>query len=397
MLALKGGGQPKKEAVKVGHVAATVTGPAEGKMYPTLWTFAGKEHPKNMLKGTKRAYAQKTEKGWPDETSWRAWAWIYLKERKKRNIDRGLVLCDNADLHIDPEVAAMFARERTVLLGLCKGGTGNQQPLDVDFFGQAKPLAIHIAAKEGILPTEENVAYLFERAVDTLEQRATQKGTSPLAGGFKKSGIYPFNTAPFSDEQMAGSVLATGLTKDHAAVKKAKRVAQVWGEFAAEEVKKALDMADPKTSLAYKKGVALAAARHQSLEEDAEIIDPRTGAARYIYTSDSFVADQDAKEKAKAAEEARVAKAAAERKEKTAQNKAAEEARKKAAQARRVESEEKKAVEAAAKASRKELMLKKAAEKAARAKAAPVEQAAKKGKRAREDDEVNHKKKKPKK
>lgn len=109
------------------------------------------------------------------------------------------------------------------------------------------------------------------------------------------------------------------------------------------------------------------------------------------YTSDTFVAAQDAKEKAKAAEEARVAKAAAERKEKTVQNKAAKEARKKAAQARRVESEKKKAVEAAA------MLLKKAAEKAARANAAAVEQAAKKGKRAREDEEVNGKNKKPKK
>ena len=118
---------------------------------------------------------------------------------------------------------------------------------------------------------------------------------------------------------------------------------------------------------------------------------------RYIYTSDSFVAAQNAKEKAKAAEEARVAKAAAERKDKAAQNKAAEEARKKAAQVRRVESEKRKAVEASAKASHKELKLKKAAEKAARAKAAPVVQAAKKGKRAREDEEDNLQKQKPKK
>lgn len=397
VLARKGGPQPKKEAVKGGHVAATVSGPAKGKMYPTLWTYSGKENPKNMLAGTKNAYAQKTEKGWPDETSWRAWAQIYLKERAKRKIFKGLVCCDNADLHMDPEVAARFAKERTVLLGFIKGGTANQQPLDVDFFGRAKPLAIKIAAEEGLQPTEENLAYLFERAVNKLEQRATQKGTSPLADGFKKAGIFPFNPAPFTDEQMAGSVLATGLTKDHEAVKKAKKVAQGWGKFAAADVKKAIEMADPKTSEAYKKGAALAAARHQSLEDDAEMIDPRTGAARYIYTSDSFVAAQNAKEKAKAAEEARVAKAAAERKDKAAQNKAAEEARKKAAQVRRVESEKRKAVEAAAKASRKELKLKKAAEKAARAKAAPVVQAAKKGKRAREDEEDNHKKQKPKK
>ena len=60
VLARKGGPQPKKEAVKGGHVAATVSGPAKGKMYPTLWTFSGKENPKNMLAGTKNAYAQKT-------------------------------------------------------------------------------------------------------------------------------------------------------------------------------------------------------------------------------------------------------------------------------------------------------------------------------------------------
>jgi hypothetical protein len=62
-----GGPLTKKEGVKTGHIAATITGPASGKMHPILWTFPDVETNRNMLGGTKNFYAQKTSKGWPDQ------------------------------------------------------------------------------------------------------------------------------------------------------------------------------------------------------------------------------------------------------------------------------------------------------------------------------------------
>jgi preprotein translocase SecE subunit len=123
---------------------------------------------------------------------------------------------------MDPEVNAFFIKSKVCLHGLIKSGTGFQQPLDVDGFGQIKPLAVKIAGELGIKVKDDNIAMLAEMAMDRLEQRATQKGVSFLAPAFKKAGIVPFNPDIFTDAQMAGSLLATGLTRDHAAVKKAK-------------------------------------------------------------------------------------------------------------------------------------------------------------------------------
>ena len=131
-----GGPQPKKESLKTGHLAATMTGPAKGKMYPNLWTYAGVENNRDMLGGTKHSYAQKTPKGWPDEVTVRIWARLVVKERNSRGIDRCLMLVDNADVHMDPEVSAFFIKNKVILSGLIKSGTGFQQPLDVDGFGQ---------------------------------------------------------------------------------------------------------------------------------------------------------------------------------------------------------------------------------------------------------------------
>ena len=336
--------------MKTGHLAATMTGPAKGKMYPTLWTFAGVENNRDMLGGTKRSYAQKTVKGWPDEETVRIWARMVVKERNSRGIDRCLMLVDNADVHMDPEVNAIFIKNKVVLSGLIKSGTGNQQPLDVDGFGQIKPLAVKIAGELSIKVKDENIAMLAEMAIERLEQRATQKGTSFLAPAFRKAGIVPLNPDIFTDAQMAGSVLATGLTRDHAAVKQAKKTAKVWAKFTVAEVTEALNLADPETSAAYKKGAALTKQRHEELMAQGAVIDPDTGSARYVYTSESFHKHLEAKAAAKAAEEDKVAQAAAVRKAAADKNKAEAKARSKAYQDRLAQNKAAKAQKAAIKA-----------------------------------------------
>jgi hypothetical protein len=396
-VAAKGGGQPKKEAFKNSHVAATVCGPAKGKMYDILWTFCGSEHPKNLLEGTKRAYAQKTENGWPDETSWRIFAKRYVKQMKDRGLEKSILFCDNADLHMDPVVNAIFIENKVTLLGLVKSGTGFQQPLDVDFFGQLKPLAVKIAGEMGIVPCDDNLAMLFERAMERIEQRATQKGTSALASGFKKPGLHPFNPDPFTDKQMAASVLATGLTRDHPAVKKATESAKKWGEFARDEVAKAIDLADPKLSLAYRKGLDVAQKKGLSLDIDDDVLDAKTGAARYVYTSDAFAEAAEARAEAKRLAEVQAAAAAEERRKTAKANREAAEARSEAFKKRVAESKEKKAREAAEKLARKAARVLKAAPAAAPAFAAPAAPLPARGKRQREAEAANGKKKKVKK
>jgi len=332
-----------------------MTGPAKGKMYPTVWTFPGVENNKDMLGGTKRSYAQKTVKGWPDEETVRIWARMLVRERNLRGLTKNLVLVDNADVHMDPEVNAFFIKSKVCLHGLIKSGTGFQQPLDVDGFGQIKPLSVKIAGELGIKVKDDNIAMLAEMAIDRLEQRATQKGESFLAPAFKKAGIVPFNPDIFTDAQMAGSVLATGLTRDHPAVKKAKEVAKVWGKFSAEELEKALNLADPEMSAAYRKGAEMTKKRHEELEAQGAVIDPDTGSARYVYTSESFHKHAAEKAAAKAAEEDKVAQAAAQRKLAAEKNKAEAEARSKAFKARVAQGKIAKAKLAADKAKKKAL------------------------------------------
>ena len=396
-MAAKGGGQPKKEAFKNSHVAATVCGPAKGKMYDIMWTFCGSEHPKNLLMGTKRAYAQKTENGWPDEVSWRIFAKQTVKQMKARGLKKCLLFCDNADLHMDPVVNAIFIEHKVVLLGLVKSGTGFQQPLDVDFFGQLKPLAVKIAGEQGIVPCDDNLAMLFEKAVERIEQRATQKGTSALASGFKKPGLHPFNPDPFSDKQMAASVLATGLTRDHPAVKKVAESAKKWGEFARAEVEKAIDLADPKLSYAYRKGLEVAQKKGLSLDIDDDDLDAKTGAARYVYTSDAFAKAVEAKAEAKRLAEAQAAASAEERRKTAKANKEAAEARSAAFKKRVAESKENKAREAAEKLARKAARKLKVAQAAAAPIAVPAAPLPGRRKRLREAEAANGKKKKDKK
>ena len=283
-----------------------------------------------MLEGTKRSYAQKTFNGWPDQETHAIWARMIIKERNSRGVERTLMFCDNADTHMDPEVNAVFIKNKVVLTGLIKSGTAFHQPLDVDGFGKIKPVMETIAGELGITVKDDNLAMLAEKAIERLEQRAAQKGTSFLASGFKKTGIFPFNPDIFTDKQMAGSVHATGLTRDHEAVKKAKETAKVWGEHTAEEVKKALELADPEMSEAYRKGAALAKKRHEELVAQGAVVDPETGSARYVYTSESFHKHVEAKAAAKAAEEEKVAQAAAERKVAADKKKAEAEERSKA-------------------------------------------------------------------
>ena len=54
----------------------------------------------------------------------RIWFRMFVRERNLRGLTKNLVLVDNADVHINPEVNALFIKHKVCLLGLFKSGTG---------------------------------------------------------------------------------------------------------------------------------------------------------------------------------------------------------------------------------------------------------------------------------
>jgi transposase len=100
-----------------------------------------------------------------------------------------------------------------------------------------------------------------------------------VAGWFASMGFQKGRNCPLlpGDLHGRGSVLTTGLTRYHAAVKQAKQAAKVWGRFSAGELDKALNLADPEMSAAYRKGAEMTKNRHAELEAQGAVIDPDNG------------------------------------------------------------------------------------------------------------------------
>lgn len=354
-------------------------------MMAPMWTFAGKDNPKDMLKGTTTGSWQKTEKGWPDKWTWRRWARSFVKHVRAQGLSKALLYCDNADPHMDPVVLGEFRENKVTLSGLSAGGTGIKQPLDCRYFGNVGPIMTRLVAADHAVLTEHNIGHYYERACEVWRKSRADVGESPLQAGFRKAGIIPWNPDSITDKQFGPSDARTGYSKGSAIVAKAKEISKKYGVYAAEEVKKAMEEVNPSATDVVKKGKAKAAEELAAWEASGEKDDGSYGAARFVYTSDSWRKAEDKKAQDKADEEARRLAEASKRAATAAAKKAEAEARSKEFKAKQAANKIKREAEKKSAAERK---AKRQADKAAKAAAAAALKVAPKAPKKKAEQEA---------
>ena len=316
--------------MKEGHVAATVSGPAHGKLGPILWTFKGVENAKDLASGAPNSYWQKTHNGWPDQSTLRHWGKLMIKTKNERALEKMLIFVDNAAIHCDLELCAELAANKIVLLGLVPSSTSKTQPLDKAFFGSIKAKFPGMASKKGLVRSYATVATIFEMCLDEMDASAFKAGSSVLASGFRQTGLWPWNPKIHGDESFAPSDLRLGIKAGDEAVKKAAErgkaasidlIQAVIDAEQPEGVQKLQALADAKRAAR----LAVAAGTGTTAEGP---IDGAGFVKRALYTSVSFheevskkaAAEEAAKKAAKLAAVARSASAAARRAEKVARS-----------------------------------------------------------------------------
>lgn len=349
--------------VKEGHCALTLTMPAKGKIWPLLWTFAGGTIEKfDMTTDASTSYWQRTENGWPDKATMRAWGKIVVEEMERRGLKKLLIFVDNAEIHTDIELRDLFRRHKVTLVGLIASGTGFQQPCD-KFFAILKAKIPSIARRLQRIHSYKTIAGITSKAVDEIQAAADSKGLSIGTKPFRICGIFPLDESVFTDADFAPSDARLGLSKASPEVAAARALGHAQS---AEVVSRALALHLPDA----REGLADAAAKAKEAREKAVGKSKGSFEERSVYTSELFHAKKVSTADAKAAEEARLDAVRAKRLE----NKA-----------KRVEEreaiEERKAARAA---------LKEAKEAAAAArKAAPASAASSGKKRARSEVEAD--------
>ena len=336
----RGADRPKRETiVKEGHCALTFTLPARGRPFPSLWTFPGSSKIENYDMGADSdgAQWQRTENGWPDKETMRAWGKMVVDEMKVRDLKKLLIFVDNAEIHCDTELAALFRHNNITLCGLIPSATGFQQPCDKYFpllKAKIPTVAVHYKRVQSI----KTIAGIVARAMSEIEAGAIKAGRSVGAPMFSACGIYPFNPDIFTDADLAPSDARLGLSAASPEVAAAREI----GRAAADGiVARVLATHDPDGQA----GLDAAAAKAKA----ARVAAAGTGKsasfeARFVYTSDAFHEIKAAKAAAETAEEERLAEGRKQR----AANKIANDAKKAGIAERRAEKEALKAEKEAA-------------------------------------------------
>jgi hypothetical protein len=303
-------------------------------MGPSLWTFKGFESKKDLAVGAPDAYWQKTANGWPDEVTIRAWGAIMVKEKIKRGLVKMLIVCDNASIHMDLELAALFRQNDIVLVGMIPSATSKQQPLDKKFFGPIKAKLPTLAARLGVVREYSTVAYLFYTAVKEMEEAASRKGRSVLQSGFAETGLYPFSPDVFTDADFAPSDARLGIQAGDKAIDDAKARGEV---YASQVVAQVLSDSQPAAvkKLA-ERAAAEKAARDALVEKGPRPADASEFAQRSVFTSSSFQDFMAAKQEAKVVDEAARKATAAARAAKAEANKADHKKRKELYEAKKM-------------------------------------------------------------
>ena len=198
VIARKGGFQPRKiMQVKEGHLAVTATAPAVGPACTPLFTFSGVKNDKDMAAGCgSEVRWNKTPNGWPDYNTMMTWGHMMVEHKAKQGLEKMLIFCDNAGVHMNQELNHLFSQHNIRLFGLIPSSTHATQPLDLVFFGLIKPMMDAAARKDRAILAYSNAAKYWLKAQKELERRVNLRTGPPqslLSDGFRAAGIYPFD------------------------------------------------------------------------------------------------------------------------------------------------------------------------------------------------------------
>ena len=125
--------------------------PAKGPPCPPLFTFCGKLNERDMCKGTTNGTRwNKTPNGWPNYETMMVWGHMMVEHKAAQKLEKMIIFCDNADVHMNLELNYLFSKNNIRLFGLIPSSTHATQPLDLCFFGLIKPKIESLAAKDTI-------------------------------------------------------------------------------------------------------------------------------------------------------------------------------------------------------------------------------------------------------
>ena len=381
----KGGFQPRQiRSVKVGHIAVTATAPAVGPAVTPLFTFSGVKNERDMAPGCGEDIRfQRTINGWPDYRTMMTWGHMVVAHKKKQGLDKMIIFCDNAAVHMNLELNLLFCQNNIRLFGLIPSSTHATQPLDLVFFGLVKPMMETLATKSRVVLSESNVARFWLMAQKELDKRRREQGKSILSDGFRAAGIHPFDPS----KSLAKTAYSTAVYQPtEEEIEEARDVGKRAGKLEAAEITAAVEaaLAGKVTGAAIVFAPLSAAGIEERIklggEKKKPMLEPRSPDARakyfmetHSYTSESFARAHAAKVAAEEAAEAQKAAKAAALAAKKIADAAEDEAKKAARAADKAAREAKKLQDEEAMVQRKAA---KAAAKAAKA-AAPPKPAAK--------------------
>ena len=312
--------------VKEGHLAVTATAPAAGPACTPLFTFSGVKNDKDMAAGCgSKVRWNKTPNGWPDYNTMMTWGHMMVEHKAKRGLEKMLIFCDNAGVHMNQELNHLFSQHNIRLFGLIPSSTHATQPLDLVFFGLLKPMMDAAARKDRATLAYSNAAKYWLLSQKELERRVSERAGPPqslLSDGFRAAGIYPFDPS----RSLAKTAYSTAVYQPTPEeIAEAAAVGKRAGQLEAAEIKAAVEDAlmgkatgaslifAPLSEAGIKEREKLAGKKKKA------IVEPRTPAERAVFfqethsfTSESFAKATAAKAAALAAVEAqKQAKAAA--------------------------------------------------------------------------------------
>ena len=197
----------KPQAIVSPRLTTTIIGcgNACGTAIPPFFVFKGSRMDDVLLKNSSPGIDGVVSKsGWSNSIIFQK----YLKEHFHRHVGSrdgfALILYDGHKSHINPALI-QWAKERQIVLFVLHRHTSHKtQPLDVACFGPMQKI-FHNKAQKWLLENPGRVISKFEIAEIASSAYTLAVSPTNLISGFKKSGIYPYNSQAITSEMMAPS------------------------------------------------------------------------------------------------------------------------------------------------------------------------------------------------
>lgn len=192
------------------NITVLCTMSAAGSYIPPMFIFPRKRHSPLLEKdGPAGAIYRCSDNGWINERLFFEWLQHFTESAKPSVEEPVLLILDNHASHISYDIYKHCKANHIHMLSLPPHTSHRMQPLDVMFYGPLKAaykkecdsfMKSHLAEKI----TPYDVASLFSKAYSNVA--SISKGES----GFRATGIFPFNSNVFTDEDFLPAELLQG-------------------------------------------------------------------------------------------------------------------------------------------------------------------------------------------